>query len=52
MQKSESSDTEATDNNLETKPRLEPMPAEFKEQEVTPSEAKEESNANVVNFLS
>ncbi|XP_062150898.1 protein TPX2 [Alnus glutinosa] len=48
QKKSESSDTEATDNNLETKPRLEPMPAKFKEQEVTPSEAKEESNANVV----
>ncbi|GMY10150.1 protein TPX2-like isoform X3 [Fagus crenata] len=43
MQKtSESSDSNATDNNSESKP------AEMKEQKVTPSEAKEENNANVV----
>jgi hypothetical protein len=52
VQKLESSDSEAADNNKETKPRLEPVPAEFKEQEVTPTEVKEENNANVVNFLS
>jgi hypothetical protein len=42
VQTSESSDSNATDNNSESKP------AEMKEQKVTPSEAKEENNANVV----
>ncbi|CBI21881.3 hypothetical protein VitviT2T_017662 [Vitis vinifera] len=49
---SQSADSTVTNCASETKPQSEMMPAEIKEEELTPNEAKEENNASLVNLVS
>ena len=51
FQVSLSTDSTVTNCASETKPQSEMMPAEIKEEELTPNEAKEENNASLVNLV-